>query len=36
MARLQINYDVGFFVAASTGHLGLTEDCALPPIVMFG
>ena len=36
MVRLQINCDVGFFVTGSTGHLGLTEDCALPPIIMFG
>ena len=36
MARLQVNCDVGFFVTSSTGHLGLTEDYALPPIVMFG
>jgi hypothetical protein len=35
MARLQINCDVGIFVAGLTGHLGSTEDCALPPIVMF-
>ena len=36
MARLQINCDIGVFVAASTGHLGWTEDCALPPIIMLG
>ena len=36
MAHLQINYDIGVFVTGSTGHLGLTKDCFLPPIVMFG
>ena len=36
MARLQINCDVGIFVTGSTGHLGLTKDYALPPIVIFG
>ena len=36
MARLHINCDLDFFVTGSTGHLGLTEDCALLPIVMFG
>ena len=35
MARLQINCDVDIFVTGWTGHLGLTEDCALPLIVMF-
>ena len=24
------------FIAALTSHLGLTKDCALPPIIMFG
>ncbi|KNE87725.1 hypothetical protein PSTG_18885 [Puccinia striiformis f. sp. tritici PST-78] len=36
MAHLQIGCDVGIFVAGSTGHLGLTEDCALPSIIIFG
>ena len=36
MARLQIDCGIDIFVIGSTGHLGLTEDCALPPIVMFG
>ena len=35
MARLQIDCDIDIFVIGSTGHLGLTEDCALPLIVMF-
>ena len=35
MARLQINCDFGIFVTSSTGHLGLTKDCALPLTVMF-